>query len=65
MQFLQANVFNVDIFALQTGEPESDGASSSKLIAPLGLMPFDLAAGQRVTLSGGDPEQGDCPLICA
>ncbi len=51
VQFLQASVFNVDIFALQTGEPEAEGAKPSNLIAPLGTAPFDLAAGQRVTLS--------------
>jgi Flp pilus assembly protein TadD len=50
-QFLQANVFNVDIFGLQTGEPEVDGASSNKLIAPLGSAPYDLPGGKRVVLS--------------
>jgi Flp pilus assembly protein TadD len=49
VQFLQASVFNIDIFGLQTGEPEAEGASSNNLIAPLGTTPFDLAAGQRVT----------------
>ncbi|GAC1656402.1 MAG: multiheme c-type cytochrome [Acidobacteriaceae bacterium] len=50
-QFLQANVFNVDIFGLETGEPEANGAGSSRLIAPLGSAPYQVAAGQRVTLS--------------
>jgi Flp pilus assembly protein TadD len=51
VQFLQANVFNVDIFGLETGEPEKNGASTAKLVAPLGVAPFDLQGGQRVTLS--------------
>lgn len=51
VQFLQANVFNVDIFGLQMGEPEGNGASSSTLVAPLGSVPYDVGAGQRVTLS--------------
>ena len=51
VQFLQANVFNVDIFGLQTGEPEAEGATPNNLIAPLGTAPFVLTGGQRVTLS--------------
>jgi Flp pilus assembly protein TadD len=51
VQFLQANVFNVDIFGLETGEPEKNGASTAKLVAPLGTVPFELAGGQRVTVS--------------
>jgi Flp pilus assembly protein TadD len=51
VEFLKANVFNVDIFALQTGEPGGEGTTPTNLIAPLGTVPFDLAAGQRVTLS--------------
>ncbi len=46
--FLQANVFNVDLFAL---EPEPAAGSSPELIAPLGTRPFTLAQGQRVTAS--------------
>jgi tetratricopeptide (TPR) repeat protein len=46
--FLQNNVFNVDIFALETDPP---AGSDSRLIAPLGLVPFPLDAGQRVTVS--------------
>ena len=46
--FLQANVLNVDLFAL---EPEPAAESSTELIAPLGTRPFTLAAGQRVIAS--------------
>lgn len=46
--FLQANVFNVDLFAL---EPDAAAGGSAELIAPLGTQPFTLAAGQRVTAS--------------
>jgi tetratricopeptide (TPR) repeat protein len=53
--FLQNNVFNMDIFAIQTGEPDAAGGataqSQSNLIAPLGTTPFDLTAGQRVTVT--------------
>jgi tetratricopeptide (TPR) repeat protein len=48
VQFLQNAVLNVDIFAL---EPDSPTLSQSPLIAPLGLVPFTLDAGQRVTVS--------------
>jgi Tfp pilus assembly protein PilF len=51
VQFLQAGVFNVDIFGLETGEPDRNGANAEKLMAPLGLVPFTLQGGQRVTLS--------------
>jgi tetratricopeptide (TPR) repeat protein/nitrate/TMAO reductase-like tetraheme cytochrome c subunit len=47
VQFLQNNVFNVDIFALERGEAES--ASSKGIIAPLGLTDFSLAAGETIT----------------
>jgi tetratricopeptide (TPR) repeat protein len=46
--FLQNAALNVDIFAV---EPETSAASDSRLIAPLGLVPFDLKAGQKVTVS--------------
>ena len=46
--FLQKDVINVDIFAV---EPDSPSGAESKLIAPLGLVPFSLQAGQRVTVS--------------
>jgi len=61
VQFLQANVFNVDIFALQTGATEPEAADSGNLIAPLGTQPFEAAGGGF----GGDPEQGDRALACA
>jgi Tfp pilus assembly protein PilF len=47
VEFLQNSVFNVDIFALQTGDPDA----TSNLVAPLGTERFDLAAGKRVTAS--------------
>jgi Tfp pilus assembly protein PilF len=47
VEFLQNSVFNVDIFALQTGDPDA----TNNLVAPLGTEPFDLAAGKRVTVS--------------
>jgi tetratricopeptide (TPR) repeat protein len=46
--FLQNAVFNVDIFA---AEPDAPADGQPYLIAPLGQAPFDLNAGQRVTLS--------------
>jgi tetratricopeptide (TPR) repeat protein len=55
VDFLQNQVFNVDIFSI---EPElsnasatAEGQPSSKLIAPLGSVPFNLASGQRVVVS--------------
>jgi len=63
VQFLQNNVFNVDIFALEHGE-EGDGAAAQSapqtaaqtgsekpqaLIAPLGLTSFRIAPGELVT----------------
>lgn len=42
--FLQAGVFNVDLFALQNGK-------DANLIAPLGTQPFTLQAGDPVTVS--------------
>jgi tetratricopeptide (TPR) repeat protein len=45
--FLKNAVFNVDIFAL---EPQTQ-SGDPKLIAPLGLTPFSLAPGQKVTVS--------------
>jgi Flp pilus assembly protein TadD len=51
VEFLQANVFNIDIFGLEAGELERSGGTPSKLIAPLGSTPFKLEGRQRVTLS--------------
>jgi tetratricopeptide (TPR) repeat protein len=42
--FLQAGVFNVDLFALETGK-------DSGIIAPLGTQPFTLHSGDPVTIS--------------
>ncbi len=50
-QFLQANALNVDIFGLERGEPARNGGSAAKLVAPLGTGAFELAGGDRVTLS--------------
>ena len=48
MKFLQNNVFNVDIFAIEHGEM-ADSASSKGLVAPLGLTRFSLTAGETIT----------------
>jgi len=42
--FLQNGVFNVDLFAVETGQPQT-------LVAPLGTQPFTLHAGDPVTVS--------------
>jgi tetratricopeptide (TPR) repeat protein len=46
--FLQNNVFNVDVFAV---EPDAPAGTQASLIAPLGKDPFTLNAGQHVTVS--------------
>lgn len=51
VQFLQNGVFNVDIFAIEAGQLKSEGANTPNMVAPLGLEPFELAAGQRMTLT--------------
>ena len=51
VQFLQANVFNVDIFGLQTGVTEAEASDSEKLIAPLGTQPFEVKAGEHAVVS--------------
>lgn len=51
VQFLQASVFNIDIFGLETENPGGTSASSQNLIAPIGTTPFNLVAGQRVTVA--------------
>ncbi len=48
VKFLQNNVFNVDIFALEHGEMV-DSASTKDLVAPLGLVPFKVTPGEMVT----------------
>ncbi len=52
VKFLQNGVFNVDLFALERdGEPgvASTASSPSSLIAPLGLVAYRIAPGERVT----------------
>lgn len=46
--FLQKEVLNVDMFALEADAP---AGTDAKLIAPLGQVLFSLQAGQRVTVS--------------
>ena len=48
VKFLQDNVFNVDIFAIEHGEM-AEGASSKGLVAPLGLTAFSIAPGETIT----------------
>ncbi len=44
VQFLQASVFNVDIFALEKDQPTSD--VTSQIVAPLGRSSFHVAPGE-------------------
>jgi len=44
VQFLQASVFNVDIFALERGQPAS--GVTSGIVAPLGRSSFHVAPGE-------------------
>jgi tetratricopeptide (TPR) repeat protein len=46
VEFLKNNVFNVDLFALETATPNGTPA---KLVAPLGTTAFTLAPGEEVT----------------
>ncbi|HEV2576942.1 MAG TPA: tetratricopeptide repeat protein [Acidobacteriaceae bacterium] len=46
VEFLQNNVFNLDIFALETGDE-----NNSTLIASLGKQPFTLRSGEHVVLT--------------
>jgi Tfp pilus assembly protein PilF len=48
VKFLQNNVFNVDIFAIEHGEM-AESASSKGLVAPLGLTRFSLTPGETIT----------------
>jgi tetratricopeptide (TPR) repeat protein len=48
VQFLQNNVFNVDIFALEHGET-ADNVSSKDLAAPLGMTTFAATPGEILT----------------
>ncbi len=46
--FLQAGVFNVDLFAMETGKEQGNGQG---VIAPLGNVPYSLQPGEPVTVS--------------
>ena len=47
VQFLQASVFNVDIFAIERGEPVSGTAAA--VVAPLGMVPYSVQSGDLLT----------------
>ena len=52
LQFLQNNVLNVDLFALErdAGDAATAGSTNSgELAAPLGVAPYSIAAGERLT----------------
>ena len=52
VKFLQNSVFNVDLFALQLDPQGASAAAApqaSGLVAPLGLVSYSIAPGQRVT----------------
>jgi tetratricopeptide (TPR) repeat protein len=46
-QFLENNVFNVDLFALEHGDGQGEDASA--VVAPLGVVSFDVKPGELVT----------------
>jgi len=46
--FLQANVFNVDLFAIERGV-QADSSNGSGMIAPLGSTAFSVKAGEVLT----------------
>ncbi len=48
VKFLQDNVFNVDIFGLERGEM-TESATDRQFVAPLGLTPFTISAGEILT----------------
>ncbi|HEY5330541.1 MAG TPA: tetratricopeptide repeat protein [Acidobacteriaceae bacterium] len=48
VQFLQNGVFNVDLFALEHGDP-NDSSKPYTVSAPLGLAAFSVAPGERLT----------------
>ena len=48
VQFLQNNVFNVDLFALEHGDA-SDTSVPQTVSAPLGLVAYSVAPGERLT----------------
>ncbi|MHB1022938.1 MAG: multiheme c-type cytochrome [Acidobacteriaceae bacterium] len=49
--FLKNGAFNIDIFALETQPKDTPVSGTPNLVAPLGTVPFSLAAGQTVTVS--------------
>jgi Flp pilus assembly protein TadD len=48
VQFLQNSVFNVDLFAIEHGDP-SETSRSQTVSAPLGLVAYKVAPGERLT----------------
>jgi len=48
VQFLQNGVFNVDVFALEHGDA-NDSSKPQTVSAPLGLVAFSVAPGERLT----------------
>jgi tetratricopeptide (TPR) repeat protein len=48
VQFLQNGVFNVDLFGLEHGDA-NDSSKSQTVSAPLGLVPFNIVPGERLT----------------
>ena len=49
VQFLQNNVFNVDLFALERTNAASASSSTAEIVAPLGLVSYQVASGERLT----------------
>ncbi len=52
VQFLQNQAFNVDVFALERAGPTNtptDAPEPSSVVAPLGLVAFKIAPGERLT----------------
>ncbi|RRA47491.1 tetratricopeptide repeat protein [Acidipila sp. EB88] len=50
LRFLRNNVFNIDLFGLETA-PTQSASTSSPMIAPLGLANYQLTPGQYAVLS--------------
>ncbi len=54
LQYLQNNVLNVDVFALErdpgtAAKADSSSTDSAALVAPLGVTPYTIAPGERLT----------------
>ncbi len=52
LAFLKTNVFNIDLFGLERaagGEGAAPASGSSNLLAPLGLIDYKIAPGERLT----------------